>query len=93
MPRRDGQYSNHSTDVLALLDEAGVAVDYATDPIASGVHAEKSADAAILAASELMSTLLNARANPEVVVHKGQKAIIRLHRSSKARAGQFISDP
>jgi hypothetical protein len=44
LPRADGQYSNHATDTVALLEEAGVAVDYASDPMASGVHAEKSAD-------------------------------------------------
>jgi hypothetical protein len=44
LPRGDGQYSNHATDTIALLEEAGVAVDYATDPMASGVHGEKAAD-------------------------------------------------
>src|SRR5688572_12186886 len=44
LPRHDGQYSNHASDTLALLEEAGVAVDYATDPMAAGVHGEKSAD-------------------------------------------------
>ncbi|MGE3690542.1 MAG: hypothetical protein AB7F98_04095 [Novosphingobium sp.] len=46
--------------------------------------AERATDAAILAAAELMSTLLTARANPEVVVHTGQKAILRLHRAQGA---------
>jgi hypothetical protein len=44
LPRNDGQYSNHATDTLTLLEEAGVAVDYATDPMSTGVHGEKSAD-------------------------------------------------
>ncbi len=44
LPRADGQYSNHATDTVALLEETGVVVDYATDPMATGVHAEKSAD-------------------------------------------------
>lgn len=44
LPRSDGQYSNHATDTLALLEEAGVAADYVSDPMAAGVHAEKSAD-------------------------------------------------
>jgi len=44
LPRADGQYSHHATDVIALLEEVGVSVDYATDPMASGVHAEKSAE-------------------------------------------------
>jgi hypothetical protein len=44
LPRSDGQYSNHATDTVALLEEAGVVVDYATDPMAAGVHGEKSAD-------------------------------------------------
>lgn len=43
LPRADGQYSDHATDVVALLEEAGLVVDYATDPTAAGVHAEKSA--------------------------------------------------
>jgi hypothetical protein len=44
LPREDGQYSDHSTDVIALLEEAGVSVDYATDPMAGGVFGLKSAD-------------------------------------------------
>ena len=44
LPGVDGQYSNHATDVLALLEESGVPVDYATDPMAAGVYAQKSAD-------------------------------------------------
>ncbi len=44
LPRDDGQYVNHASDVLALLEESGVSVDYATDPVAAGIHAEKSAD-------------------------------------------------
>ncbi len=43
-PREDGQYSGLATDVLGLLEEAGVTADYATDPMATGVHIEKSAD-------------------------------------------------
>ena len=44
LPRADGQYSNHASDVLGLLEHAGVLADYATDPMASGVFAQKSAD-------------------------------------------------
>ncbi|MGQ0804991.1 MAG: hypothetical protein ACT4PI_14165 [Actinomycetota bacterium] len=44
LPRADGQYSNHASDVLGLLDEVGVPADYATDPMATGVFAQKSAD-------------------------------------------------
>jgi hypothetical protein len=44
LPRADGQYSNHASDVIGLLDEAGVPTDYATDPMTSGVFAYKSAD-------------------------------------------------
>jgi hypothetical protein len=44
LPRDDGEYDSHATDVVALLDEAGVAVDYATDPMAAGVYSLKSAD-------------------------------------------------
>lgn len=44
LPRPDGQYTNHATDTIALLEEAGIVVDYATDPMAGGVHAEKAAD-------------------------------------------------
>lgn len=44
LPRSDGQYANHATDMVALLEEAGVAVDYVTDPMAAGVYAQKSAD-------------------------------------------------
>jgi hypothetical protein len=41
LPRADGQHSDHSTDTLALFEEAGLAADYATDPMAGGVHSEK----------------------------------------------------
>lgn len=44
LPRDEGQYSNRASDVLGLLDEAGVPADYATDPMAAGVFAQKSAD-------------------------------------------------
>jgi hypothetical protein len=44
MPREDGQYSNYSPDILGLLDERGVSVEYASDPMATGVHSEKSAE-------------------------------------------------
>jgi hypothetical protein len=44
LPGKDGQYSDHATDVVALLEEAGVVVDYATDPMTAGVHGEKSAE-------------------------------------------------
>lgn len=44
LPRADGQYSGVAADVLGLLEEAGVAADYASDPMATGVHIEKSAD-------------------------------------------------
>lgn len=46
LPREDGQYGNHAIDAFLLLEEVGVSVDYATDPMAAGVHAEK--DATIL---------------------------------------------
>ena len=42
LPRADGQYSGMAADMLGLLEEAGVAADYATDPMATGVHIEKS---------------------------------------------------
>ena len=44
LPRQDGQYSNHASDVLGVLDESGVPADYATDPMATGVFAQKSAE-------------------------------------------------
>jgi len=44
LPRSDGQYNSRASDVLGLLDEAGVPADYATDPMATGVYAQKSAD-------------------------------------------------
>lgn len=44
LPRDDGQYDGVAADVLGLLDEAGVVADYASDPMATGVHIEKSAD-------------------------------------------------
>ena len=40
--------------------------------------AEKQADDAMLALSELMSTLLRARAGADVVPHTGQAALLRL---------------
>lgn len=40
--------------------------------------AEKKADAALLATSELMSTLLVARDDPELTAHTGQDALTRL---------------
>lgn len=41
-------------------------------------EAELKADAALLAASELMSTLLLAREDPELTRHTGQESLIRL---------------
>lgn len=41
-------------------------------------NAERKADETLLAMSELMASMLKARANPEVTVHTGQKALIRL---------------
>jgi len=45
LPRFDGQYSGYATDILGLLDEAHVACDYLSDPMLTGVHEEKAADA------------------------------------------------
>jgi hypothetical protein len=44
LPREDGQYSDHATDTLALLEEAGLVADYATDPMRAGVFGEKAAE-------------------------------------------------
>ncbi len=46
--------------------------------------AEKKTDEALLAASELLSSMLRARSNPDVVVHTGQKALIRLVRAQQS---------
>lgn len=47
-------------------------------------NAERKADDALIATSELMVTMLKARANPEVPVHTGQLALIRLMNAQKA---------
>jgi hypothetical protein len=44
LPRDDGQYASRASDVLGLLHEANVPADYASDPMATGVWAQKSAD-------------------------------------------------
>jgi len=43
-PREDGQYASVASDILGLLEEADVRADYATDPMATGVYIQKSAD-------------------------------------------------
>lgn len=40
--------------------------------------AETKTDAALLATTELMATLIQARSNPAVAVHTGQRALYRL---------------
>lgn len=47
-------------------------------------NAERKADEALIATSELMLTMLHARANPEVPVHTGQVALVRLMNAQKA---------
>ena len=42
--------------------------------------AETKTDAALLAAAELMTTLIHARSNPAIAVHTGQRALHRLAR-------------
>jgi hypothetical protein len=44
MPREGGQYAETASDVIALLEEAGVRAEYATDPEAAGIYGLKSAD-------------------------------------------------
>jgi hypothetical protein len=44
LPRYDGQYSVHASDILGLLREIGLPAAYASDPMAAGEHAEKGAD-------------------------------------------------
>jgi hypothetical protein len=46
--------------------------------------AETKADAALLAATELMATLIQARSNPAVAVHTGQRALHRLVRAQQS---------
>ncbi len=45
---------------------------------------EAHADAALATVSELLATIIQARANPEISVHAGQKAIIRLTKAQQA---------
>ncbi len=57
----------------------------ATARIARQLHdAEKTADAALLASSELMTSLILARSNPAVIVHTGQQALMRLVRAQQS---------
>ncbi len=44
MPRKDGQYAETASDVIALLEEAGVRAECATDPEVAGIFGQKSAD-------------------------------------------------
>ena len=46
--------------------------------------AETKTDAALLAATELMTTLIQARSNPAVAVHTGQRALHRLVRAQQS---------
>ena len=46
--------------------------------------AESKTDAALLAATELMATLIQARSNPAVSVHTGQRALHRLARAQQS---------
>ncbi|MEZ5743638.1 MAG: hypothetical protein R3D89_07905 [Sphingomonadaceae bacterium] len=45
---------------------------------------ENTFDNTILASAKLMQTMILARQNPDVTVHEGQKAIIRLARAQQA---------
>jgi hypothetical protein len=69
LPRADGQYSNHATDTLALLEEAGVIADYATDPFEAGVHAEKSADVVLPPLLVIFSDAANLAGAIDAVAH------------------------
>jgi hypothetical protein len=40
----DGRYPQEATDVVSVLHESGVAVDYATDPMAAGTYTYKSVE-------------------------------------------------
>ncbi len=44
MPREDGQYAETASDVIALLEEADVRAECATNPEAAGIFGRKSAD-------------------------------------------------
>ena len=44
LPREDGQYSDTSPDIIALLVEHEVHAEYATDPMATGLFMERAAD-------------------------------------------------
>ena len=46
--------------------------------------AERKADDALIATNELMLTLLKSRANPDVPVHTGQVALVRLMNAQRA---------
>ena len=62
-----------------------IPVNAAAPRIASQLrNTEEHADAALAMVSELLSTLIHARANPEIPVHAGQKAIIRLTKAQQA---------
>ncbi len=43
-PRSDGRYPDEATNVVGLFDEAGVGINYATDPVAAGNYTYKSAE-------------------------------------------------
>ena len=50
-------------------------------------HAEKQADQALLALSELLTTMLHARASTDVAPHAGQAAIMRLIEAPRSFVG------
>ena len=52
----DGRYSHIAPDVVGILDEAGLAADYATDPLEAGTYTYKSIDVDLGAIVGIAST-------------------------------------
>lgn len=97
MPREDGQYSGVAADVLGLLEEAGVSADYASDPMQSGVHIEKSAEIilpfllivaqAIGTAGDISTTVDGILATIRWFFHRRPAATVELNVGVTRRAG------
>lgn len=87
LPRADGQYSDHASDVVALLEEAGVQATYATDPRTAGTYGEKTAETLLPPLLIVLSDAATVIAAVQGVVH-----VVRWFLTGRPKGHEVVVD-